>query len=540
MNLSPREGNGHGFLILRGIIVLDVTIESETLMKKIIVLLLLSVLTMSLVACQTPPTTDTGPIAHIIEHLEEAIPQQINQSFDLPTYASTQILWTVGDTSLDALFVYAEPFFDKEITINVEITHQNTTYTHTFTRQLIARDSALNVSTLYIETATTDPIERRSSQDITFRLVSTQNGHTQVVFETDQAQIRGRGNSTWDMPKKPYRIRFREAVSILDLPESRTYVLLAEYADKSLLRNTIVHKFSSRLEHLSHTITTRVVELYLNGEYQGIYTFTEQVELAPSKLSFESIPGVLDTGYFLELDQRFFDKGGVAGLDGLFVSGYPYELIRPDPTHPDFTLAQLAFIQQHFLDMEAALIAQSGYEDYLDIDNWIDYFIVQELFKNVDVGWSSVYIYKKAGESLRLGPLWDFDLAIGNADYIDYAPENWYGMRAYKNRWFQLMMAIPEVREQFKLRYLELYEDDIPEMLEAVSALGDAMSPLAQRNFDRWDILAQYVWPNPPGMVGSSEYASQVEYVHNFIQRRAAWMAQEVRSDAFAQGRFEP
>lgn len=102
------------------------------------------------------------------------------------------------------------------------------------------------------------------------------------------------------------------------------------------------------------------------------------------------------------------------------------------------------------------------------------------------------------------------------------------------------MMDIPEVRERFKERYLELYDDHIPELLEALTVLGEAMEPLAERNFDRWDILAQYVWPNPPGMVGSPYYASQVAYVHDFIQQRAAWMAQEVRSNAFAQGRFEP
>lgn len=515
-------------------------LESERLMKKILALLLVSFSTLILMACQSP--NDSLPLGFedVIARLEEGVPQNINHSFELPRDAEATIVWKVGDEVLDEQFNYQEPFFDRDILLTAHIRHQRQTHVHTMTRRLIALDSASNVSKIFIDTGTTDPVSRQESQDITFRLESTQNDRTSVIFETSAAQIRGRGNSTWDMPKKPYRIRFNVSVSLLELPESRTYVLLAEYADKSLLRNTLVHKFSTRLDHLSHTLTTRVVELYLNGEYQGVYTLTEQVELAPSKLYFESIPGVLNTGYFLELDHRFFDKGGVAGEDGFVVAGIPYELIRPNPSHADFTPQQIDYIQNYFWEMEAALVAQSGYEAYMDVDNWIDFFIVQELFKNVDVGWSSVYIYKRAGEPLRLGPLWDFDLTIGNADYIDYAPENWYGMREFKNRWFKLMMDIPEVRERFRDRYLELYDDQIPELLEALNVLGEAIEPLAERNFDRWDILAQYVWPNPPGMVGSPHYDSQVAYVHRFIEQRAAWMAQEVRSSAFAQGRFEP
>jgi hypothetical protein len=342
------------------------------------------------------------------------------------------------------------------------------------------------------------------------------------------------------MPKKPYRIRFKEAVSILGMPEARNYVLLAEYADKSLLRNTLVHLFSSQLEHLEHTITTRVVELYLNGSYQGVYTLTEHVELAPEKLFFEAERGVIDTGYFLELDQRFFDKGGVDMIDGFVIEGYPYEIVRPDPRHRNYDPNQTVYIRNTFLALEAALIAKSGYEAYMDVDNFIDYFIVQELFKNVDVGWSSVFIYKRPGDVIRMGPLWDFDLAIGNANYIDYGPENWYGMRDSKNRWFKLMMDVPEIRERFKERYLEIYETILPDFIDAIPVMGTAFEDLAARNFRRWRILDIYVWPNPDEMVGSRRYVDQVDYVHRLIKARATWMAQEVQTDRFARGQFNP
>jgi len=511
-------------------------------MKKILFMCLIGLVSIVFIGCQSPPPIiEDEQINELYQQLDASIPEIINSNVIFPVLDDLSLSWAVDGVPVEDGFIYQTPFIDRAMLIEATVQNGRQVFRLQFNRTLIASDSPNNVSKLFIETVSGESeIARRESEDIRLSLEGRINDELVILHEDMAAQIRGRGNSTWEMPKKPYRIRFPEAVSLLGLPETRTYVLLAEYADKSLLRNTLVHKFSTLLEHFDHTLTSRVVELYLNGEYQGIYTLTEQVELAPSKLYFETIPGVLNTGYFLELDHRFFEKGGVDLVDGFVVAGIPYELIGPDPSHPDFEEAQMHYIQNYFWEMEAALVAQSGYENYLDIDNWIDYFIVQELFKNVDVGWSSVYIYKKPGEVVRLGPLWDFDLAIGNADYIDYAPENWYGMRDHKNRWFKLMMAIPEVRERFKDRYLDLYEDAIPLLLEATLSLGDAMDPLAQRNFERWPILSHYVWPNPPGMLEDDRYEWQIYYLHQFISQRADWMALEVQSSRFAQGRFEP
>lgn len=505
-------------------------------MKRLLILSLFIVGLTALYGCQNP--------IHISETqalLEAQIPKHINQSFSLPRLENAEVEWVYQDQIIEEAFLYQAPFFDQAIEFNVRVHQGSSEEQFVIKRTLVAPDSALNVSRIYIETPDqTFDIPRDRNMRISLQLDTTVNDQNTTIIETDAVRIRGRGNSTWGMPKKPYRLRFDEAISLLGLPETRTYVLLAEYADKSLLRNTIVHKFSSRLENLEHTISTRVVELYMNGEYQGLYVLTEQVELAEEKLFFETLTGVLDTGYFIEMDQRFFDKGGIEGLTGFVVEGYPYEIVRPDPEHEDYLPEQTAFIKAYFEALEAALIAKHGYEEYIDVANWIDFFIVQELFKNVDVGWSSVYIYKKPGDVVRLGPLWDFDLAIGNADYIDYSPENWYGMRAQKNRWFKLMMEIPTIREQFKIRYMEIYEEILPPFMAELEMLYEAKAPLARRNFETWDILGMYVWPNPPEMLRRNTYRHQFEYVKNFIERRADWMYREVQTSRYASGRFQP
>jgi spore coat protein CotH len=492
-----------------------------------------------LTACQVNgiDETDYDDIATI---LQSRLPSSVNSDFLLPSYGEYDITWTFKGNQLEDIFIYESPFADETTQITATIKNGRTTKTYDFPFQLIAVDSAKNNHKIYITMdIPINQVSRTEYNSINILFEGNVNGETYQIFQTENALLRGRGNSTWGMPKKPFRIRFLEEVSILGLPTARDYVLLAEYADKSLLRNTLVHKFSSYLDTVDHVIQTRVVELYVNGNYEGVYTLTEQVELREEKLFFESIPGVVDTGYFLELDHRFFEKGGVENVDGIVVAGIPYEIVSPNPSNSNYTSAQTAFIKQYIIDMETALLNKEGYEEYIDIDNWIDFFIVQELFKNVDVGWSSINIYKLPGGPIKMGPLWDFDLAIGNADYIDYGVENWYGMRDHKNRWFKLMMDIPEVREQFKLRYMEIYFNHMSDFLDSIWVMHEAINPAAQRNFNRWQILDHYVWPNPQEMVQAKTHEAQVNYVYHYIKNRSEWMLIAVQSEDFAQGRFD-
>jgi hypothetical protein len=240
----------------------------------------------------------------------------------------------------------------------------------------------------------------------------------------------------------------------------------------------------------------------------------------------------------LELSHLFYQDGKVDGVDGFVASGIPYVIDQPRP-NKDLEPRHITYIENYILDMQAMLRDQGPYEDYLDIENFIDYFIIQEVLKNVDVGWGSVYSYKRPNEPLRMGPVWDFDLAIGNADYIDYGPENWYGMREFKNYWFRLMMDVPEIREQYKLRYVEVYEMVIPLVLEAVLELGDSLTPYADRNFERWQILETYVWPNPQEIVNATTYEGQVDYVYDFIRLRTNWMYHEMQTSSYQNGHFD-
>jgi len=220
------------------------------------------------------------------------------------------------------------------------------------------------------------------------------------------------------------------------------------------------------------------------------------------------------------------------------VRGIPYEIKSPDSGHKDFTTAHHDYIYEYLLATEIALESKQGYEDLIDLDNWIDYFIIQEFVKNVDVGWSSVFLYKEPNGKLKFGPLWDFDLAYGNANYIDYGPENWYGMREYKNKFFRLMMDIPSVRARYRTRMMEVLDLYIPTIIEALPHISDSIRTQALRNFSKWKILHIYVWPNPIEVLLATNFTSQMYVVKNFVENRSQWLSEALYTDKYNQGNF--
>jgi hypothetical protein len=485
------------------------------------------------------PKNEADLIESVSTQIEAFLPLYVNESFYLPTYSGVDIDWYIGDELISHRFIYQEPFLMQSVTLTAKIKTVSGSGSFDYPLIILPLDSPLNDNVIHLRSnATYDEITKDRYYNAIIDISSRINGQEEKIIDNEIAEIRARGNSTYFMPKKPFRIKFQDEVSLLGLPETTDYVLLAEYADKSLMRNMITYKFSSLLEGMEYTPKARYVEVYLNNEYIGLYLLTNQIEVSDNYLNIPLDSTQDDAGFMLELSHLFYQDGKVDGVDGFVASGIPYVIDQPRP-NKDLEPRHITYIENYILDMQAMLRDQGPYEDYLDIENFIDYFIIQEVLKNVDVGWGSVYSYKRPNEPLRMGPVWDFDLAIGNADYIDYGPENWYGMREFKNYWFRLMMDVPEIREQYKLRYVEVYEMVIPLVLEAVLELGESLTPYADRNFERWQILETYVWPNPQEIVNATTYEGQVDYVYDFIRLRTNWMYHEMQTSSYQNGHFD-
>jgi len=507
-------------------------------MRKLwIVLLALIVLTLQ--ACDALKDYDEE-ILSLESTVLNQIPDYINADFEIELESGYDVTFKIADQTYQDVFQYVAPFYDSNQLL--EVTVKRGTSEKTFQKDvtLLSRESGYQETKIYLQVPNgIDSIEKEVYQAVEVKVETIKNGELVVEHQTNEAKIRGRGNSTWfSYEKKPYRLRFDKNTSILGMPEAKNYVLLAEYADKSLIRNILTQKMASLFSNLD-PLEVRPVELYINNEYRGYYVLTEQVENHPNKLALNAVPGVANTDYLFELDMRFYEQEVQTGYDWFLVDRHAYQIKDPDPDEITYTNVHAAYLEEQLYALENALINQEGYQDLLDVDNAIDFFLIHEISKNVDVGWSSVFMIKKQDGPFMYAPLWDFDFAYGNADYIDYGPENWYGMREWKNRMFILMMGVPELRLKFKERFMYYEENILPQLEQFIIRFQNSISEMGIKNFERWPILETYIWPNPTEMMERHSHALQVEYVYLYLLERSAWMKEELGSYAYSVGNFE-
>jgi hypothetical protein len=507
-------------------------------MKKFIMLWIVITSVFYLVGCSDVDYTEE--VSALGLEIEELIPDTINSNFILPSKLAYQITYTLDDAVFTDEFIYTSPIYDQSQEIKYTVSRGKTTQDFTKTVYVLSSESGENLTKIYLDLPILESqISKEDYTQANVRVETMNNGVYGIEHETAEAQLRGRGNSTWfSYPKHPYRLRFDKNTSILGMPAAKNYVLLAEFADRSFMRNVVVQKMVSLFNENIYDLETRYVELYINNEYRGLYVLTEQVEIHKNKLFIEALPGVINTGYFLELDKRLYDQTIDPGHFWFVARGYPYEIKDPDPEDPFYVDAQAAYLADYLSVLDQTLMDHSNYEDYMDVDAWVDYFIIQEFIKNVDIGFSSVFLYKEKDGVIKPGPLWDFDFALGNADYIDYGPENWYGMLEYKNRMFKLMMAIPEIRVKFRDRYMDFHFDVLPEIEMMIEVISESISTKADANFTKWPILNEYWWPTPPEVLQENSFVGQINYLQSFIELRKAWMYDEVLSSRYTSGDF--
>jgi spore coat protein CotH len=350
--------------------------------------------------------------------------------------------------------------------------------------------------------------------------VSFLNIAQEYKFNSISSGVRLRGNSTQSFEKKPFRLKFDNKIGFFGKLPAKDWNLIASHQDKTLMRHSLAYKAFARLIPHQFTPSTEFVELYFNNNYLGVYMLTEQMEVNPGRVNIVSETGVLDTGYLIELDWRA--RFGVEGVD-FFYSNNAY---APKDTsfsvdYPkNATYGQVEYIKGFIDDLFEKFLNQDveAIEQLLDIESFMAYFMIQELFKNTDVGFSSIKMYKEKGGKLVMGPIWDFDTSLGNANYIPSGPEGIWAEDG--NFIFSYFMKIPTFRSSF----IEYYNGNINDVLNFInSEIWDTYGKYNQsfnRNFEKWQILGSYVWPNPSEVVLLNTIEGQIEYVIDFLTKR--------------------
>jgi subtilisin-like proprotein convertase family protein len=371
-----------------------------------------------------------------------------------------------------------------------------------------------------------------------------------------------RGNSSQGMsPKKSYSVELRDSLGedldapLVGLPAESDWVLQANYFDKSLMNNTLTNRLAMAMGH--YAPRSRYVELVVNGDYLGVYVLMEKIKrgaarldiakLQPDEVSGDDLTG----GYILSVD---WDEGSGHG----FVSNYPppvdtlghYIYLAyqyPKPEH--IVDAQKTYIQSYIGSFEDALAGPDfadtslGYRAYADQASFVDFFLINELSRNVDAYRVSSFLYKDKdsnGGRLHAGPVWDFDLAWGNADYCHgWDTAGWaYDFGAlcpeHYNQvpfWWSRLLQDSSFTNAVRCRWNELRDNVLsPAFVDAFcDSVATLLDGAEQRNFIRWPILGTYVWPNPQPVPTS--YAGEVQELKDFMEGRWAWMDANLPGD---------
>jgi hypothetical protein len=370
-----------------------------------------------------------------------------------------------------------------------------------------------------------------------------------------------RGSSSQMFPKKAYGFetwRIAEvdtSVSILGMPPESDWVLHAPYSDKSLIRNALTYYLFERFGHYSPR--NHFCEVFVNKEYMGLFLMVEKIKrdknrVDIAKLTEKDTAGLaLTGGYILKIDK----STGSGSTDG-FTSKYWPEVGSELPyfmfDYPDGI--KILPVQQQYIENKVDGFERSlhgtnfkdpltGYRAWIDVPSFIDYFIINEISKNVDGFRLSTYIYKDRDDKdpkFHAGPVWDYDLAFGNANYANAeeipgwqyqtdggswpVPFWWdrlqmdkYYLSALRCRWEELRRGV-------------LQNDSI---LETISRMVEEIGPAASRNFKKYPILGTYVWPNP--YIGYT-YEAEILYLKNWVLDRLKWLDAYIPGTCIASG----
>ena len=358
----------------------------------------------------------------------------------------------------------------------------------------VVLDTGLPV--MYLDTEQAAPIV--SKEDFVPAVFSIRSEDSSEYLEETACSVRGRGNTTWEWPKKPYLIRLDKRESLLGMPKHKRWVLLANFMDRTLMRNLVSMKVAS-MTGLDWTPRCRSIELVLNGKHVGNYLLIEQVrvdknrvpvtEMTPEDNEGEALTG----GYLLELDFHYDnqvqwrDPHGRSHQPG-FEASIPFGVKYPDPE--DLTPSQLSYIQGFISRAAGALYgdgftdSEKGYAAYLDVDSFIDYWLVFEVMGNHELGNpGSVYFHKDRGGKLKAGPCWDFDWGV-----LSYktSPHAQTGLINLHSIWYDRLFEDPSFREKARARFQEL----LP-LLQTIPAYMDEtrerLRPSATLNFKMWN-----------------------------------------------------
>lgn len=379
------------------------------------------------------------------------------------------------------------------------------------------------------------------------------NHLTDLPVYDNHAGIEIRGSSSQSFPKKSYGFETWDAqgneveTGLLGMPEESDWILNANYTDKTLMRNVLAYQTWTDMGY--YATRYRFVEVFINGAYKGVYIFSEKIKRDKNRVNINKLePGnnsgdPLTGGYIVKIDKSTGSGGD--GWASAFpppnASGNQYIFFQYEyPKQEDITQPQKDYISDYIDQFETVLDGpdftdpDNGWRKYAIENTFIDYFLVNEASKNVDGLRLSTFVHKERdskGGKLRMGPVWDYDLAWHNADYCGGDQvTGWAYQFPCADDWWQVpfwwsrLLQDTTFQNRMKCRWTYFRNTILSDA--AVGAYIDSLTLLLEesrvRNFETWPIIGIYVWPNPQPIPQSWE--AEVASLKSWISTRLAWL----------------
>lgn len=347
--------------------------------------------------------------------------------------------------------------------------------------------------------------------------------------------IKGRGNSSWfNAPKKSYTLKFESKQNFLGLEKHKSFALIANYFDKTLLRNITAYSLAKNVfTKMSWAPSAKTVHLFIDGVYQGLYSAVESVKIAENRVNIPDISDFVpiqettqdmtafdEYGFILEVNERLDEDFNFRSNKGV-----PFSLKEPDGS--DLTPEICNKIEEKTNQIEAEVYA--GNFSNIDLHSFADWWILEELAKNTDSQfYSSCYMYfDPSNQKFHMGPVWDFDLGFGN-NGVDVKTEGFQADEAQNGaNWILELRKSEEFMNIVKERWNECkpliksyfsgeYEENLSNIKKDVDF-----------NFIRWPILGKPVWRAPSDCETRKTYDEEISHFKDWKDQRIAWLSSQ-------------
>ncbi len=420
-----------------------------------------------------------------------------------------------------------------------------------------------SVSQSYIRLATN---VRTFSSNLPIVVIDTrggavgENAYTDIVVETilttdgrarltDPAEFAGRGglkirgSSSRGFPKKQWAMETLDEygadrnVSLLGMAPESDWVVYAPYSDKSLIRNYLSYDWSNQIGMWA--VDTRLCELFYktgtgaltSGHYHGVYVLMEKIKRGNDRVDVERL-GPADAAEPEVTGGYIFKKDRLDPGDSGFRTSRGQTLAYVYPKEREIPSAQSTYLRGALNAFESALYGANftdpeiGYAGHADPQSFVEHHILVEVTKNIDGYRLSTFFHKPRNGRIFSGPIWDYNLSLGNADYLQgWQPQGWYypqlGADAYP--YWPRMFQDREFQQRYIDTWQDLREDEFAteKLLTQVDEITAHLEESQVRNFDRWRILGTRVWPN---WYIADTYAQEITFMKDWLQQRLAWM----------------